>query len=54
MGHIGNTLERRGANILEDLEEPINENYIRLSNGSSYIEMVGDTIKIKGNIEYVE
>lgn len=54
MGHIGNTLERRGANILKDLEEPINENYIRLSNGSSYIEMVGDTIKIKGNIEYVE
>ena len=54
MGHIGTTLERRGANILEDLEEPNYENYIRVSNGTSYIEMIGDTIKIKGNIEYVE
>lgn len=54
MGHIGTTLERRGANILEDLEEPNYENYIRVSNGTSYIEMIGDTIRIKGNIEYVE
>lgn len=54
MGHIGNTLERRGSKILKDLEEPIEENYIRLSNGSASIELVGDKIKIKGNIEYVE
>lgn len=54
MGHKGKTLERRGANILENLDEPDEENYIRLSNGSSYIEIVGDTIKIKGNVEHVE
>ena len=54
MGHKGRTLERRGTNILQDLDEPDIENYIKVSNGTSFIEMVGDTIKIKGNIEYVE
>ena len=51
MGHKGNTLERRGSKILEKADS---ENYIKLSNGSAFIEMVGNTIKIKGNIEYVE
>lgn len=54
MGHKGRTLERRGSNILKDLEEPDTENYIKISNGTAFIEMIGDTIKIKGNIEYVE
>ncbi len=50
MGHSGNTLERRGNKILDEAAQ---DNYIRISNGTASIEIVGDTIKLKGNIEYI-
>lgn len=50
MGHSGNTLDRRGNKILDEADS---SNYIRISNGTASIELVGNKIKFNGEIEYI-